>query len=167
MPAAYEAISSTTLSSASTGITISSIPATYTDLRVVLSLKYATSSNATSIRFNGDTASNYSYTYLYSNGSSNATSTSGNETRILVDHNAGFGTTQFVTYEMDIFSYTSSANKMILDKMSSDGNGSGAISRSSRCWRNSAAINSIVLSRFDGGNYATGTSMTVWGILKA
>jgi hypothetical protein len=167
MPLTYEPIASTTLSSNAAGITISSIPATYTDLRIVMSLKYATSSSATLIRFNGDTASNYSYTYVYTDGSTRGSSTSGNETRILVDHNSGFGTTQFVTYEMDIFSYTSSANKMLIDKMSSDNNSSGAVSRSSRCWRNSAAINSINLFRADGGNYATGTSMTIWGILKA
>ena len=167
MPLTYEPIASTTLASPATGITISSIPGTYTDLKVVCSFLYATSSSATLIRFNGDTASNYSYTYLYSPGGSLGTSTSGNETRILVDHNAGFGTSQFVTYEMDIFSYTSSANKMLLDKMSSDNNGSGAVSRSSRCWRNSAAITSINFFRNDGGNYATGTSMTIWGILKA
>lgn len=167
MPATYEPIGSITLSSPATSMTVSSIPATYTDLKIVWSLKYQTTTQATYIRFNGDTGSNYSYTYSYSYGAGLGTSTSGNETSMLVDHNAGFSTAQFVTYEMDIFSYTSSANKMILDKMSSDNNGSGAVSRSVRCWRNSAAINSINLFRGDGNNYATGSSMTVWGILKA
>jgi hypothetical protein len=167
MAVTYEPIGSITLSSPATSMTVSSIPNTYTDLRIVWSLKYDTTSNATRIRFNGDTGSNYSYTYLYTNGSTLGTSTSGNETSILVDHNSGFGTSQFVTYEMDIFSYASSANKMLMDKMSSDANGAGAVSRSARCWRNSAAINSIVLYRNDGNNYSTGSSMTVWGILKA
>ena len=36
MPATYEPIATTTLGSAATNITFSSIPATYTDLRLVL-----------------------------------------------------------------------------------------------------------------------------------
>ena len=69
MATTYEAIQTTTLGSAAADITFSSIPATYTDL--VLVYIGATVSNNINyyLRFNGDTGTNYSYTYLSGTGS--------------------------------------------------------------------------------------------------
>jgi len=67
MPATYEPISTQTLDTAVSTVTLSAIPATYTDL--VLVVAYGISSTGGEVlymRFNGDTASNYSNTRLVS-----------------------------------------------------------------------------------------------------
>ena len=66
MASTYEKIASYTLTSTSTGVTFSSIPATYTDLNLVLNIKGSTDS-IPAIRLNSDTAYNYSYTSDISN----------------------------------------------------------------------------------------------------
>lgn len=170
MPATYEPIASTTLASPATSISLTSIPATYTDLRVVFYFKYETTASATSVRFNSDSGANYGYTYLYTPGSSLGTSTSGSGSRILLDAVSAASTTYFSLWEADIFNYTSSANKSILDKYNKNVNtndGTSVLSRHARVWTNSAAITSIAFARFDGNSFATGTKATVWGILKA
>ena len=70
MPATYEPIATTTLGSAVNSFTFSSIPNTYTDLVLVVVVPTAASSGTFGLRFNSDTASNYSHTTLSGNGSS-------------------------------------------------------------------------------------------------
>jgi hypothetical protein len=164
----YELIASTTLSSATTGITISSIPQTFSDLRITALIKYQTTTSATLMRFNGDSSADYGYTYLYTNGASLGTSSSGAETRILVDHNQGFGTSYFASYELDMFDYSSTdKRKFGLDKTSYDNYGTGVVSRSARIWGSLSAINSVSIVRNDGNNFAIGTAMAIWGIKRA
>jgi hypothetical protein len=65
----YTPIATTTLGSAASSVTFSSIAGTYTDLRIV----YSTVSSADAgnyLRFNSDSGSNYSNTTLFGNGSS-------------------------------------------------------------------------------------------------
>ena len=69
MPVTYEKISGTTLSSATSSFQITSIPATYTDFRVILySATGAAFDDEFLVRINGDTGSNYSITYLTGDG---------------------------------------------------------------------------------------------------
>jgi hypothetical protein len=169
MPNTYEPIATTVLTGTASNLTISNIPSTYTDLRIVFS-GLVTTSNAFYLRFNGDTNANYSYTYFYSYGAGVGTSTSGNGSEILMDAVLGQKTDQFFTYELDILNYTSSANKNILHKFSASYNTSsgGAVTRYVNGWRNSSAVSSIVITRANGtSTIATGSRLTVWGILKA
>ena len=59
MTATYKKIATTTLGSAQADITFSTIPATYTDLVIVYTLKAATGSSDIYLRFNGSSASDY------------------------------------------------------------------------------------------------------------
>ena len=73
--ATYVPLASTTLSSDTGSVTFSSISSSYTDLVIIMSVQgntggTAQGSNTNFLRFNGDTASNYSYTYLSGNGTS-------------------------------------------------------------------------------------------------
>ena len=65
MPTTYEPIATTTLGSAAASITFSSIPATYTDLRVVFNGTVTEVGETLYYRFNSDGASNYSITQVY------------------------------------------------------------------------------------------------------
>ena len=78
----YTPIYAQTLSSATSSITFSNIPTTFTDLVLVFN-GTRSAAGETNLRFNDDTASNYSRTFLYGDGTSavsgrqsNTTSTS-------------------------------------------------------------------------------------------
>jgi hypothetical protein len=160
------AIASQTLSSETTSITFSSIPATYTDLRIVFSVVKPVSGNvAGRIRFNSDTGSNYSYTWLVGNGTS-ATSGRGTSTAELELFTGSAVTTTNPQLQMiDIFSYAGSTFKTVLWAESSDKNGSGAVSRNVGLWRNTSAITTIQLSDSSTRNFGVGTTATLYGIL--
>jgi hypothetical protein len=70
-------------------------------------------------------------------------------------------------WTIDIFSYAGSTFKTCLITRSSDQNGSGEVMREVSLWRNTAAITTILFRLSTSGNYATGTTATIYGILKA
>ena len=163
MPATYEKIATTTLGSATTSITFSSIPGTYTDLRLVIVNQVSAGAQSIAIRFNSDTGTNYSTTWLTGDGASasssrttSLTSLSGMRAR---SENIGFGT-------MDIFSYAGSTKKTSLITSSNDLNGSGEIYTIVGLWNSTSAITNIELF-VSSRNFNIGTTATLYGILKA
>jgi hypothetical protein len=163
MPTTYDKIATTTLGSNTANITFSSIPATYTDLRVVC---VATGSGNFGARLNGDTGSNYSHTDLIGNGSSASSYRPSVQQAYMVIDNAlnGLGNTpQF--YTLDIFSYAGSTLKTTLVTANEDLNGSGYVSYQVFLWNSTAAINSVTV--LGSSTLNTGTTATLYGILKA
>jgi hypothetical protein len=157
------AIATTTLGSAASTITFSSIPATYTDLRLVLT-GTTTSVSTFIIRYNSDTGSNYSFTSIYGNGSSAASEAPTNLSRIGMSVEFSSSVVNFATF--DIFSYAGNTNKTTLVEFSGDTNGSGFVLREVALWRNTSAINRIDITT-DSSTWKTGTTATLYGILKA
>lgn len=157
------AIATTTLSSAASTITFSSIPATYTDLRVVLVAK-TSGGDDLRLRFNTSTTTVYSYVYLYGNGTSASSGYQTGTTYINPCQPNQLPTTQFSLITADIFSYAGSTNKTVLCTNSNDLNGSGVTERTVGLWRDTSAINQIVLSPATG-QFAIGTTATLYGIL--
>ena len=165
MPATYEKIQSTTLGSASATITFSSIPATYTDLRLVL---VGIGGDNQSIIFNGSTTSLYSSTRLEADGSTVISNVDSANANIYLNYNYTASSTIPALYEVDIFSYAGSTYKTCLISSSLDKNGSGSVNRFVGLWRNTAAITSLTLrAEFGTATFATGTTATLYGILKA
>lgn len=165
MPATYEPIATTTLSSAASSITFSSIPGTYTDLRLVLFVKVA-DSNDLRIRFNTSTTTVYSFTYISGNGTSTSSGYQSGTTYINPCQFVQLPSTQFALITADIFSYAGSTNKTVLCTTSNDLNNSGSVERTVGLWRNTSAIDQIVLSPA-AGQFSIGTNATIYGILKA
>ena len=163
MPATYEPIATTTLGSAAATITFSSIPATYTDLRLVLVGSLSTAGTV-AIRFNSDSASNYSNTWLFGYGAT-ANSTRYSNTTLIRAAYLNSSNPSMLT--ADIFSYAGSTNKTMLSMCSDDRNGSGSVDVRVSLWRNTSAISSITITELDGYSYAIGTTATLYGILKA
>jgi hypothetical protein len=165
MPSTYEPIATTTLGSAAASITFSSIAGTYTDLRLVLAGGFGTAGgggNATIVRFNSDTGTNYSSTFLYGDGTTAASFRSTNVTSIGISLS---NSTQVQMSTMDIFSYAGSTNKTALVEWSGDTNGSGQVRRNVGLWRNTAAITTILINNTD--QFAIGTTATLYGIKNA
>ena len=173
MATTYEPIQSTTLSSASPTITFSSIPATYTDLRLVF---VGTEVEATQItkrlRFNGDTASNYSTSHLGGNGTDTYSNQQANEAGIrLASNQYGDGSIYPIFTAIDIFSYTGSKYKSVLINTSAEGNiavsGYGYNQRECGLWRSTSAITSITLCYLNSSTWSVGSSLTLYGIKAA
>lgn len=164
--ATYEPIATQTLASAAASITFSSIAASWTDLRVVLIATNDTSSNAPTLQFNGDTATNYSLTYIDGNGTTAASGSSVNRSNIFFD---GLGSATYpLMWTIDIFSYAGSTNKTCLTTGSSDFNGAAGsyVHRMVGLWRSTSAITSINLYK-TSNNFAIGTTATLYGIKAA
>lgn len=171
MPATYEPIATTTLGSAASSITFSSIPGTYTDLRlVVVGVNSSGSAAYFGIRVNGDTATNYSYTNLRGDGSAASSQRATSRSYIYSSFN-GFQNSLPGLCEVDIFSYAGSTNKTFLCTGNEDQNGSGTLTKVVGLWRNTGAITSVEVSTLPsdlgGANYTAGTTATLYGILKA
>ena len=170
MAATYEPIATTTLGSAASSITFSSIPSTYTDLRVIITFTSTTGGYVLGMRFNSDTASNYSVTQLYGTGSSALSASTTGDTRIRLGdwNNLGSSTTIPAFVDVSVFSYTGSTYKTVLAQSSEDRNGSGTVTSGVGLWRSTSAINTINLYVSGTGNtLKTGTTATLYGILKA
>jgi hypothetical protein len=165
MATTYEKIATTTLGSAAASITFSSIAATYTDLRIVLNAQTTNAGvSGVEFQFNSDTATNYSYTRLRGNGTSATSSASTSTT----GGYAGY-TVQSSNWSMsalDIFSYAGSTLKTTLATNAADENGTGNVWNTVSLWRSTAAITAVKLICATG-NFAIGTTATIYGILKA
>jgi hypothetical protein len=164
MPATYEPIATTTLGSAASSITFSTIPATYTDLRISFTPAGGSGANSVFVQFNSDTGTNYSRTALYGDG---ATATSArNTTQARITYAAAMQATYPEFFTLDVFSYAGSTYKTCLGTQSSDANGSGYTASIVGLWRSTSAITSLSLNN-NGGNFATGTTATLYGIKAA
>lgn len=168
MPATYEPIATTTLGSAAASITFSSIAGTYTDLRIVIPFFKETATSQTSlvVQFNSDTGTNYSFTSVSGNGTSASSNRSSNDNYIFANFITDATSTFPCFTTVDVFSYAGSTFKTVLATGSSDKNGSGSVERTVGLWRSTSAINTIKLQS-QIGNFATGTTATLYGILKA
>ena len=155
------AIATTTLGSAASTITFSSISGSYTDLRLVLTCTGSGTiyPNAT---LNNDTSALYSWTYLQGNGSTAGTGRGTGNNSVSITFDGTSTTPDFIT--MDIFSYAGSTFKTILTSESIDKNGSGYVVRGVNLYRSTTAITRIDLNG-GGNNFAIGTTATLYGIL--
>lgn len=167
MASTYEPIATTTLSSAASSITFSSIPSTYTDLRLILT--GTSSGNADpELTFNGDNSpsgTNYSRTTLGGNGTA-ADSVRDTSIPYIVNRLTYFTSTTVSYQTFDIFSYAGSTYKTVLLDGSADRNGSGGVGKAVGLWRNTAAITSLRLN-FASQTFSAGTTATLYGIKAA
>ena len=166
MPITYEPIATTTLGS-NASLTFSSIPSTYTDLRLVLNGFWtATGAADLMIQFNSDTSTNYSFTRLFGTGVSVSSSRNTSTTQIEVIESLPSTTIPGLTI-IDIFSYAGSTNKTVLCQGNGDMNGSGKVARIVGLWRNTAAITSIRLESTANNLLGSGSTATLYGIKNA
>lgn len=169
MAATYEPIATTTLGSAASSITFSSIPSTYTDLVLICTATATTGGAAYAIlRLNPATTSTYSGTRLIGTGASAISNreTAQNALELRSDDGIGMSATIPTFMQINVFSYAGSTNKTILASMNNDLNGSGGVSRIVGLCQNTAAINVTELS-IPGTTFKAGTTATIYGIKAA
>lgn len=153
----YVALDKITLGTTTTSVTFNSIPATYTDLIMVANLS-AAAITYSSIRFNGDTGTNYSLTDLYGTGSGAVSSRQSNVTSGGASSTEGSGTT--LIYQINNYSNTTTYKTALARNSNSSNNVVASVS----LWRNTAAINSITLFTGTGTGWAVGSTFSLYGI---
>jgi hypothetical protein len=165
--ATYEPIATTTVTGAAAEITLSSIPATYTDLRlVVYALVNGVASADVLIRFNSDTGTNYSYTEIWGQGTAASSARGTTQSSIKITESA-VGTTNGGLVTVDLISYAGSTYKSVLTTGSQDNNGSGYVVRGVGLWRNTSAITSIKIRTSYDNKMGIGSTATLYGIKAA
>lgn len=170
MPTTYEPIATTTLSSATSTFAFTSIPSTYTDLRIVLTGTVSVNGKGLAARFNSVGGTAYSYSYIYGDGTTAGSSDDGGGFDYAwFGYTAAASNTVPCLATMDIFSYTSSINKTYLSTMSIDKNGSGQQENGTGLWINTSAINRIDIGcyGFGSANLNAGMTITLFGIKAA
>jgi hypothetical protein len=174
MPSTYTLISSNVLATSAASVTFSDIPSTYTDLVLKVNGRGTDTGNYLSVqlRFNSDTATNYSRTALFgygpggSLGSTRGTSLTFTTAMYSANSNDATANT-FGNAEFYIANYLVSANKPISSFGVAESNtGQGFIDTTAHLWRNTSAITSITINPFFGGslNWITGSSFYLYGI---
>jgi hypothetical protein len=173
MPATFDSIATTTLSSPATNITFSSITSAYTDLKLFVFVRSDRASSVDSMymQWNGDTSTNYSDGYLYADGGGSTASGRGtNQNQILCGSIPGATATSgfFSSIIVDLMNYSASAAiKTCLINTAYDSNGGGRTQIGIGIRRVAEAITSIKLFPAFGTNFETGTTAALYGILKA
>ena len=167
MPATYEPIASQTLGSNSASVTFSSIPGTFTDLVLVANARSTHTADAyegMTLRYNSDSGSNYSRTYLlYGPGSTRASNASSAESVM----NHGSSNTNLSVIVVNIMSY---ANTNVFKTSLHAGAGLGnfyGLDRTVNLWRSTAAITSITIASAQGANLASGSTFSLFGVKAA
>ena len=166
MAATYEPIASVTLASAAPSVTFSSIPQGFQDIVVRC---FALSARVTPVsgfvfRFNSDSATNYSTTRIGGSGSS-AFSDRQTSTALPAVQVAGTTFGNFTPISLQLMSY-SSTNVYKTGLINSDVV-QNLVTRGVLLWRSTAAVTSITLLEEAAGNFAVGSTFSLYGIQAA
>lgn len=168
MPATYDKINSNTLSTSATDVTFSSIPGTYTDLVIVMSVFTSSDGESPQFQFNSDTATNYSTTFVEGNGSSAASYRFSSRGNLETSYNIGGNSTSPSPIITHINNYSNSTtHKTVLTRWNSASGGTyPGVNATVGLWRSTAAITSIKI--YPGaGNFNSGSTFTLYGIKAA
>jgi hypothetical protein len=162
---AYESIATTTVGAGgSSSVSFSSIPSTYKHLQIrVIAQNSVSGDYDWSIRFNSDTASNYSKHQLFGDGTSAYATGTASTAQIpggfMRNANWGNGVVDILDYA------NTSKNKTVRLLTGSDGNGDGIVGLRSGYWNSTSAVSSIQIIPTSGGSgFAQYSSFALYGI---
>jgi hypothetical protein len=164
----YTPLYTTTLGSAQSSYTFSSISGSYTDLRLIMNIKTSDAGAVSDLKINvnGDTSSGfYSSTRIYGSGSATASDRSSNQNSWNQNGVNCTDSTPFGNMLCDFQNYSNSTTyKTMLMRSTPASNYTMAVV----ClWRNTNAITSITLTPASGGNINSGSTLTLYGIAAA
>lgn len=161
----YTPIQSYTITSAQSSYTFTSIPSTYTDLVLVGNFGVTVGGNSLRIQVgNGsiDTGANYSYTFMYGNGSSALSSRYSGDTSLY----SGYASTANIQnqWNMSFQNYSNTTTKKTILERFNDA--STATTAVVGLWNSTSAINQIRVLTL-GDNLSVGSTFTLYGIQAA
>ena len=158
--ATYTTLAETTLGSAQSSVTFSSISGSYTDLVLVVAGVTSSGTEAVAVQCNSDTGSNYSRTVLLGNGTTASSTRASNQT------SAGLGVLDSATQGNTIYHFLNYSNTTTYKTFIARGNVSSEQARAAvGLWRSTSAITSITV--LVGTSFASGTTFSLYGITAA
>jgi len=161
----YEPIATNTLSSSAASVTFSSISSSYTDLILISSAKLVSGTAGMQLQFNGDTSTNYSNTFLWADGSTASSVGNSNATSINFHYGAYLDSTNWAIQTSQIMNYSNATTyKTVLNRDGSAPTGTDAVVG---MWRNTSAINQVLIKVGNANVFETGSSFTLYGIAAA
>ena len=156
----YVALATTTLASASSIVTFSSIPATpYRDLIVVVTGELDSANTPDiALRLNAD-SSNYSQVYMRGDGS---TKSSGTYSAIYLNSASTWSSGRLYNHIVQIMDYAQTdKHKTVLAR----GNWAGGdVNATASRWASTSAVNSVSVLVSGSGNFAIGSTFSLYGI---
>lgn len=165
---AFVALYSTTLASAASSITISGIPSTYRDLRLVVN---GSVSGVGGLRyqFNGDTGTNYSYIEMRGNKSGGidaARSTSGTSQTSIIAGESNFNTSSRFDAYLECFDYSATdKHKPVLSRNNyTDDAANSVVEQTLGRWASTSAISSMTVF-MTASTFAAGSTFSLYGIV--
>lgn len=171
MALTYDLIATATSTSGQTTVTLSSIPQTYTDLKLVIYSAPVSTVGNPIIFFNGNSSSSFfGSTYLFSSGT--GTPSAGRTSAITTSYFYQISTNAYfpVLTIFDIFSYTNTSRaKPLLASYSGDTNHVETYSGVANVmyqYNSTAAISSVSYQN-NGGTIGAGTVFNLYGITAA
>ena len=168
MAATYTPIATTTLGSAASSVTFSSISGSYTDLVVIINTgTTAGTGQPLRLQVNGDTTSNYSTTSLWGDGSSTGSARSSNTsmTDNIVGMDGNAGNYNQILHFMNYSNTTT--YKTVLQRINrANASNFPATSAAVYLWRSTSAINKIDIFP-STSTLLAGSTFTLYGILAA
>jgi len=170
----FESIATETVGAGgAASVTFSSIPSTYTHLQIRCIARADRAGNTfegVALRFNSDTASNYSAHNISGDGSSataEGAASASNMNAVLISA-ATAGASTFGAGVIDILDYANTNKyKTIRTLGGMDNNGSGIVRFSSGSWRNTNAVTSITLVATNASNFVQYSHFALYGIKSA
>ena len=175
MPAGstYKKIASTTLGSAASSVTFSSIAGTYTDLVLVITGNNTATGYGWGLQYNSDTAANYSWTMIEGSGSSATSSRGGGagttgQSIYFVSNQGISNSLSNAIISIQNYSNTTTYKSNLIRQNNPSSTTFPGLSAVVGSWRNTAAINSITLMVPGAGTtIASGTTLSLYGITAA
>jgi hypothetical protein len=162
----YESIQTTTVGAGGTStITFSSIPSTYSHLQIRMLSNDGSGNNNNFMRFNSDTASNYSWHYMQGNGTSATSGGSASQTSMICGK-TGITATGNGVAVIDILDYTDANKYKTIRSLSGTdyNNSNGILFYSSGNWRSTSAVTTVTLTNDSGTNFTQYSSFALYGI---
>lgn len=165
----YTPIATTTLGSAASSYTFSSIPSTYTDLIIVANFTGSGSGNNLMMQIGNttiDTGSNYSGTGIYGNGTSALSWRQTSASAIQATYAIGLEALNVSSIHLMNYSNTTTY-KTILNRSGGLSGTYNAAEATVSLWRSTAAINTIKLYGLNSATISSGSTFTLYGITAA
>lgn len=149
---AVEYVAGTTLTSASSSVSFTGIPGTYTDL--IVNVLTTVSGPDILLQFNSDTGTNYGRTYIFGTGATAGSGRNSNATSIAL---GAPGTSRMIVAHVMSYANTNGFKSVpwLVGSAADD------VAALVGLWRSTAAITSLTIS---GPTYPIGSTFTVWGV---
>tara|TARA_R110000803_G_C11909121_1_gene313012 strand:- start:29 stop:517 length:489 start_codon:yes stop_codon:yes gene_type:complete len=161
MTAKYTVLGNTTLATASSSVTFSSIPGGHKDLVLVMDYKPSVNGDDCQVRYNSDTGSNYSYVVMSGDGSSSY-STSGTDTNVKMSgYSFSYPNTEFNLLTLQVADY--SATDKHKSSLARVGRAAGGVTAYAHRWANTSAITTLLVTN-GSGSIAAGSTFRLLGV---